>query len=49
MLDLADTLMQRAINSGRRLFIIEHSLLNYPYTNVFTVVKDTKGSQIELN
>ena len=49
MLDLADTLMQRAIDSGRRLFIIEHSLLDYPYTDVFTVVKDTKGSQIELN
>ena len=49
ILDLAETLMQRAIDSERRVCIIEHSLLDYPYTGIVTVVKDSDGSHIELN
>jgi len=49
MLDLAETLYQRAIDQRKRIFVIEHNLLDYPYTGAVTVVKDADGSRIEPN
>jgi DNA repair exonuclease SbcCD ATPase subunit len=49
VLDLAETLQQRATDLGRRLFIIEHQLLDYPYAGVITVTKDANGSWVEPN
>ena len=48
LLDLTETLYQRAIDSKKRIFVVEHKLLDYPYTGTFTVVKDQKGSKISL-
>jgi DNA repair exonuclease SbcCD ATPase subunit len=49
MLDLAETLHQRAIDQKKRCIIIEHNLLDYPYTGAITIVKDANGSRIEPN
>lgn len=49
ILDLAETLHQRATLTGRRIMVIEHNLLDYPYTGTITVVKNNDGSHIELN
>lgn len=46
MLDLAETLHQRAIDQQKRILVIEHNLLDYPYTGAITVVKDAKGSHL---
>ena len=47
MLDLADTLAQRAASQNKRIIVIEHNLLDYPYDGVVTIVKDTDGSRID--
>ena len=47
ILDLADTLMQRAIDTERRIFIIEHRLPDYPYTGTIKVTKTPEGSHID--
>jgi hypothetical protein len=44
MLDLAETLSQRARNMERRAFVVEHNLIDYPYTGTVTIVKDTDGT-----
>ena len=49
ILDLAETLHQRAKEQDKRCFVIEHNLLDYPYTGAITVVKDATGSHIEPN
>ena len=46
-LDLAETLQQRAVAQGKRCFIIEHNLLDYPYTGSIIIVKDNQGSRID--
>lgn len=46
MLDLAETLYQRAIGSQKKLWVIEHNLLDYPYTGAVTVTKDSEGSRL---
>lgn len=49
MLDLADTLQQRALDTGKRIWVIEHNLLDYSYADILTVLKDKNGSHIEGN
>jgi DNA repair exonuclease SbcCD ATPase subunit len=49
MFDLAETLNQRALDQGKRTFLIEHNLLDYSYRGVITIVKDGNGSHIEPN
>lgn len=44
---LADTLAQRALDTERRIFMIEHRLLDYPYTGTINIIKDKDGSRIE--
>lgn len=46
LLDLADTLHQRALDAEKRSFIIEHNLLDYAYTGVITIVRNAEGSHI---
>jgi DNA repair exonuclease SbcCD ATPase subunit len=47
LLDLADTLAERALVTGKRCLIIEHNLLDYPFTGTITVTKDADGSHIK--
>jgi DNA repair exonuclease SbcCD ATPase subunit len=49
MFDLAETLNQRALDQGKRSFLIEHNLLDYSYRGTITIVKDATGSHIEPN
>jgi hypothetical protein len=44
---LADTLAERALVTGKRCMIIEHNLLDYPFTGTITVTKDADGSHIK--
>lgn len=47
MLDLAETLHQRAIDSKKRIFVVEHNLTDYPYTATLPIVKSSDGSYFE--
>lgn len=46
LLDLADTLAERALVTGKRIFIIEHNLLDYAFAGTITVVKGPDGSRL---
>jgi DNA repair exonuclease SbcCD ATPase subunit len=46
LLDLADTLAERALVTGRRCMIIEHNLLDYAFAGIITVVKGPDGSHV---
>ena len=46
LLDLAETLAQRAGDTQKRIFVIEHNLPDYPFAGTFTVTRDKNGSSI---
>ena len=47
LLDLAETLHQRAVNEGRRIFLIDHHTLEFgEFAGTYTVVKTKEGSEI---
>ena len=48
ILDLAETLHERAITTGKRIFVVEHNLPDYPYTGTIKIIKDNEGSHIEV-
>ena len=47
VLDLAETLTERAVSSHKRIFIVEHNLLDYPYAGAVTILKSDEGSTIK--
>ena len=49
ILDLAETLHERALTSGKRIFVVEHNLPDYPYTGTIEIVKDKEGSHISMS
>jgi DNA repair exonuclease SbcCD ATPase subunit len=47
LLDLLDTLQQRAIEDNKVIFIVDHHALDYGFDGTFTVIKDKTGSRVE--
>ena len=48
LLDLAETLHQRALATGKRIWLVDHHLIDFgDFAGVLTVIKDDKGSRIE--
>jgi DNA repair exonuclease SbcCD ATPase subunit len=50
VLDLAETLAQRAEDQGKRVFMVEHRALDFGgFAGVITAVKDEGGSRLETS
>ena len=48
LLDLAETLHQRALDTGKRIFLVDHHLIDFgDLAGVLTVIKDDKGSRLD--
>jgi len=47
LLDLLDTLQQRAVDHNRVIIVVDHHALDYGFDGTFTVVKDKTTSRIE--
>lgn len=48
LLDLAETLHQRALTTEKRIFIVDHHAIDFgDFNGTITVIKDQKGSRIE--
>mgnify|MGYP001608433944 CR=1 FL=1 len=48
LLDLAETLHQRALATGKRIFLVDHHLIDFgDFAGVLTVIKDDKGSRLD--
>ena len=47
LLDLLDTLQQRAIDHNRVIIIVDHHALDYNFDGTFTVIKDKGGSSVQ--
>jgi DNA repair exonuclease SbcCD ATPase subunit len=45
-LDLAETLMQRALADKKVIFLVDHNLIDFGFTGTITVVKTASGSQL---
>lgn len=46
--DLAETLHQRALNDGKRIFLVDHRMPEFgEFSGVYTVIKDKDGSRID--
>jgi len=49
LLDMAETLYQRAISSGKRIFLVDHHAIDFgDFAGTITITKDKKGSHIPL-
>ncbi len=46
VLDLAETLQERAIASGKRIFLIDHQNIDFDFTGRYTAVIDKDGSHL---
>ena len=50
LLDLAETLYQRAIDTGKRIFLVDHHTIDFgDFSGVICVIKDEKGSRLEYS
>ncbi len=47
LMDLADALHYRAHNSHKRIFLVDHHLLDCTFDGTFVAVKDSSGSRLE--
>jgi DNA repair exonuclease SbcCD ATPase subunit len=45
-LDLAETLMQRALTDKKAIWLVDHNLIDFGFTGTLTVVKTAAGSQL---
>jgi energy-coupling factor transporter ATP-binding protein EcfA2 len=48
LLDVAETLHQRALTHGKRIFLIDHSTMDFGDAERLLVVKDERGSRLDL-
>src|SRR6185369_16591003 len=49
LLDVAETLHQRAVSSGKRILLVDHHTIDFgEFAGVITVLKDHKGSHVAM-
>lgn len=50
LLDLAETLSQRAETQGKRIFLVDHNIIDFSgFAGTYTVTKDENGSHLAKN